>query len=255
MNYILPAKLVDKRLNGRKPPDWKLAVISFRDRKGSDGLVRAFDAHPLGHTVFYGQEAFAESPSVFEANLGEEKVGLLTRCIWGGPQAAILVEELAYLGVKYLIGYGSAGVLDPALHLGQQVFVSAALANDGTSRAYNQSENLEADPDLLRLTTKLGRNLGCTLTPVTAVTVDSFYRETEELASIWRQQGAQIVNFEASAFYAVSKACGVKSIWLSHVSDRLGDKWEDWFWDRDEATRVSEKICVELARLLRALPK
>ena len=67
MNYIVPAKLVDKCLNRRKRPAWKLAVIPFRDRRGSDGLVRAFDAHPLGHTVFYGQEAFAESPFVFEA--------------------------------------------------------------------------------------------------------------------------------------------------------------------------------------------
>ena len=69
MNYIVPGRLVEKRLNGRKPPGWKVAVISFRDRKGSDGLVRAFNAHPLPYTAFYGQEAFAESPFVFEANL------------------------------------------------------------------------------------------------------------------------------------------------------------------------------------------
>ena len=29
------------------------------------------------------------------------------------------------------------------------------------------------------------------------------YSESEQLASIWRQQGAQIVDFDASAFYAV----------------------------------------------------
>jgi hypothetical protein len=99
MNYIVPAMLVDKRLDGRKPPVWKLAVVSFRDRKGSEGLVRAFVAHPLGHTVFYGQEAFAESPFVFEAILGEEKVGLLTRCIWGGPQASLVgLSDLPVLG-------------------------------------------------------------------------------------------------------------------------------------------------------------
>jgi len=99
MNYIVPAKLVDKRLNERKTPGWKFAVISFRDRKGSDGLVRAFDAHPLNYTVFYGQEAFAESPFVFEANLDGEKIGLLTRCIWGGPQASLLgLSDLPVLG-------------------------------------------------------------------------------------------------------------------------------------------------------------
>jgi uridine phosphorylase len=242
MNYIEPTKLVEKRLNGQKPPDWKLAVISCRDRKGSDGLVRAFDAYPLGHTVFYGQEAFAESRFVFEANLGEDKIGLLTRCIWGGPQTAILVEELACLGVKYLIGYGSAGALDPALHLGQQVVASSAFANDGTSGAYTQAERIEADADLITMALRSGEKIGRGLTPVTAVTVESFYRESEQLVSIWHRQGAQIVNFEVSPLYAVSRSCGAKSIWLSHVSDRLYDKWEDWFWDRDKATRISETV-------------
>lgn len=83
MVYISTAKLVEKRLNGRKHPAWKLAVLSFRDRKGSDGLVRTFRAEPLRDTVFYGQEAFAESPFVFEADPDGEKIGLITRCIWG----------------------------------------------------------------------------------------------------------------------------------------------------------------------------
>jgi len=255
MNYIVPAKLVEKRLNGRKPPDWKLAVISFRDRKGSDGLVQAFEARPLPYTAFYGQEAFAESPFVFEANVEDQQIGLITRCIWGGPQTAILVEELACLGVKYLIGYGSAGALDPALHLGQQVVASSAFANDGTSRAYTEAVRIEADAELIEMALRSGEKIGRGLTTVTAVTVESFYRESEQLVSIWRRQGAQIVNFDVSPLYAVSRDCGVKSIWLSHVSDRLSDKWDDWFWDRDEATRISENICVELARLLRALPK
>jgi uridine phosphorylase len=254
MLYISATKLVAGRLNGGKPPAWKLAVLSFRDRKGSDGLVRAFDAYPLNHTVFYGQEAFAESPFVYEAKLDGENIGLITRCIWGGPQAAILVEELACLGVKYLIGYGSAGAIDSSLRLGQQVVVSSAVASDGTSKTYYQTEEIAADPRLLRVVLKSARNIGCEMTPVKAITVDSFYRETEELVSSWRSQGAQIVNFDASPFYTVSKFYNVKSIWLSHISDRLVGKWDSWFWDRDEATRLSEKVCIELARLIRALP-
>lgn len=248
MIYISAAKLVAGRLNGEKPPAWKLAVLSFRDRKGSDGLVRALDAYPLDHTVFYGQEAFAESPFVYEARLDGENIGVITRCIWGGPQAAILVEELACLGVTYLIGYGSAGAIDSSLQLGQQVVVSSAVASDGTSKAYHQTEKIAADLDLLRLVLESGRNIGCEMTPVTAITVDTFYRETEELVSTWRRQGTQIVNFEASPFYAVSRAFNVKSIWLSHVSDRLIGAWESWFWDRNEATRVSERICVDLCK-------
>jgi purine-nucleoside phosphorylase len=128
MVYISAAELLAKRLGNRQPPRWRSAVISFRDRKGSDGLMRALRAEPILDNIFYGQEAFAESPFVFEANVQGEKVGLITRCIWGGPQAAILIEELACLGVKYLIGYGSAGAIDSSLQLGEQVVASSAIA-------------------------------------------------------------------------------------------------------------------------------
>jgi uridine phosphorylase len=255
MVYISAAELLAKRLGNRRPPRWQSAVISFRDRKGSDGLMRALRAEPILDNIFYGQEAFAESPFVFEANVQGEKVGLITRCIWGGPQAAILIEELACLGVKYLIGYGSAGAIDSSLQLGEQVVASSAIASDGTSKAYAQSELIEADADLMRLVLESARKFRCEIIPVRAITVDTFYRETKDLVSIWRRQGAQIVNFDVSPFYAVSKVYNIKSIWISHVSDRLVGKWENWFWDRDKTTRLSEMICTELCSLIRALPQ
>jgi uridine phosphorylase len=157
-----------------------------------------------------------------------------------------MVEELAHLGVRYVIGYGSAGALDPSLALGQQVLAASAIGADGTSSAYNHSGIIEADPDLLQMTLRSAAGVGSSVTPVVAVTVDTFYRETKDLVAEWRGQGAQIVTFDASPLYAVAKACGIKTMWLSHVSDRLGGQWDDWFWDRDAATRVSERICAEL---------
>jgi hypothetical protein len=62
MLYISAAKLVAGRLNGGTPPAWKLAALSFRDRKGSDGLVRAFDAYPLNHTVFMARKRSPNRP-------------------------------------------------------------------------------------------------------------------------------------------------------------------------------------------------
>jgi uridine phosphorylase len=227
-----------------------MGVLCFRDRKSSDGLVQALGAEPLGQNVFYGQEAFAESPFVYEATLEGTKMGVMTRCIWGGPQIAILVEELAYLGVKCLIGYGLAGSIDPSLQLGQQVIASAAIPNDGVSRAYNQKERIAADPSLETLAIQAITSLPCEFNRVTVATVDALYRETEEAVAGWREQGAQIINMETSPFYSASKACAVKSIWIGHISDRLIDKWEDWHWKRDEPTRLNERICVELARLV-----
>src|SRR5262249_22646816 len=58
----------------------------------------------------------------------------------GGPSAAIVLTELAELGVKRAIRVGTCGALDPALAHGDLVVVGEALATDGTSRALGADE-------------------------------------------------------------------------------------------------------------------
>jgi len=54
----------------------------------------------------------------------------------GAPSTAILVEELAKLGVHTLIRIGNSGGLAPELELGELVVTRAAVRDDGTSRSY-----------------------------------------------------------------------------------------------------------------------
>ena len=54
----------------------------------------------------------------------------------GAPSTAILVEELAKVGVRDLIRIGNSGGLDPALELGDLVVTTGAVRDDGTSRSY-----------------------------------------------------------------------------------------------------------------------
>ena len=55
----------------------------------------------------------------------------------GAPVVAIVMEELAALGVKTIVGIGTAGGLSPDLEVGQAVLCSAALRDDGTSHHYS----------------------------------------------------------------------------------------------------------------------
>lgn len=107
--YITPEAVMKHRFQTNPRPVWDVAVICFRDYKGSQILVKTFNASPLGYKVLYGIEEFDGAPVVYEAELLGKRVGIITRCNWGAPQAAILVEELIELGVKYIIGYGAAG--------------------------------------------------------------------------------------------------------------------------------------------------
>ena len=66
----------------------------------------------------------------------------------GGPSAAIVLQELAELGVRRAIRVGTCGALDPELVHGELVVAADSLAEDGASRALGAGETAEPDPGL-----------------------------------------------------------------------------------------------------------
>ena len=234
--FITPEKLIRRRFDDeREIPNWDAAIICFRDQRGSEALIRALSGRPLGRKVFWGMEETVAQANVYAAEVEGKQIGIVARCIWGGPQAAILVEELSAIGVPAVIGYGAAGSLDPSLSHGAQVAVSLAPATDGTSKHYAMGP-FRPDQELLDSVTSASQ--------VTAATVDAVYRETPRIVDEWRGMGARIVNMEAAPFYAAAKACGIRALWLGHVSDVLIGDWEDWYVDRRDMTAGTIDNCL-----------
>jgi len=156
---------------------------------------------------------------------------LVTHCLWGGPQTAILVEELTALGVREIIGFGVAGSLMDTLPKGTQIVATHALATDGTSRAYSAAADAVADAELAATLIGTARRLGIAVAPVTIATVDALYRETPADVQRWIGLGAQAINMETTPLYAVASVCGVRSVWLGHISDTLSATtvtWDSW---------------------------
>ena len=182
-------------------------------------------------------EETSELPLVYECEYASTSIGIVTCCIWGGPQAAILVEELSALNVSTVIGFGCAGSISPEISHGTQIFVDRALATDGTSKAY-RTIDIVFRPD--------GRMMDCVSdsVPVVAATVDAVYQETPEIIANFREERAQVVNMESAPFYAAAAACNMASLWLGNVSDVLveGGKWNGWFGDRSEIDRKTVEV-------------
>ncbi|MEF3305443.1 phosphorylase family protein [Paenibacillus sp. GYB003] len=249
--YISPSVVMKNRFRQHPAPDWKLAVICFRDYKGSQLLVRTFGAEPVGYKVLYGMEEFEGSPVVYEADIAGSKVGIVTRCNWGGPQAAILVEELAELGVERIVGFGAAGSIVGRIGKGTQLIASRALLTDGTSRAYIRDEtSLDCDPSwtaIAKETAAAAEADGETVRFAAAANVDALYRETRGLIEELREAGAEIVNMETAALYAAARVCGVKSVWVGFASDCLdGDEWDDWHIDLLKPAEATARLCLDL---------
>ena len=137
----------------------------------------------------------------------------------GAPSAAIVIHELAELGVRSAIRVGTCGALDPSLRLGDLLRVETALGDTGVNRALGgrgDSDLGTVAPDS-RLTTRLeAAGAGA---PVTVATTDLFYEGTGEARERWIAAGAGAVDMETAALFALGPGLGMSVACLLVVSD------------------------------------
>jgi len=229
--YITPEALMRLRFGEARRPRWDIGILCFRGQLGSEALARALGARPVLEKTLYGYSESAVHGDVHEAVLGEARVVLVPRCLWGGPQTAILVEELVCLGARIILGFGVAGSLAADLPKGTQVVASAGVVTDGTSRAYTTRDEVPADAGLAAALGAAAVARGIDLVPVKVATVDALYRETPADVHGWLRRGARAVNMETAPLYAAAAVCEVRSLWLGHISDTLSldsQEWESW---------------------------
>jgi uridine phosphorylase len=248
--FITPQSVMRYRFSENPVPQWETAVICFRDDRGSKTLVTTLNARPLGYKVLYGMEEFPGASFVYQAEMAGKTVGVITRCNWGGPQAAIVVEELAALGVKRVIGYGAAGSFHEQVPRGTQVWVTRALLSDGTSQSYLAGVGaVNASESVAQRLQALAATLGISLANVCAASVDALYRETNAAVAQWHQAGAEVVTMESGAFYAAAEVLGLDHIWLGFVSDYLGPLgWQEWHGRLDAMEHITANLILELMR-------
>jgi len=229
--YITPEALLRLRFGDGARPAWDLAILSFRGEAGTQALVSKLNARPLTRKVLYGLEVSLDRPAVYEAQLGDRSIVLVTHCLWGGPQTAILVEELAALGVRQIVGFGVAGALVDTLPKGTQIVAESGLATDGTSRGYTSAASAAADAGLAATLVATATRLGIAVVSAKIATVDALYRETPADVERWVGLGAQAINMETTPLYAAASVCDVRAVWLGHISDTLSlttQTWDSW---------------------------
>lgn len=221
--------------------------MCFRGYDQSARFVQRADAKVV-KTGFYSQlDVSPDEHRVFETTCGEHTIGIITCCQWGGPQAAMLVEDLCALGVRHIIGWGAAGGFC-GVHKGAHALASESLALDGASRAYCSDLVLLPDSGLIERAMQTADALGIELNGMRMATTDAIYRETPDLVERWKQLGAKAVNMESSALYAAARCCGAKALWIGCISDCLGEEWDDWHETFPQGEEESVRLCLALAR-------
>ncbi len=134
----------------------------------------------------------------------------------GAPSAAIVLHELAELGVRRAIRTGTCGALEPALALGELIVAERALPGDGVSRALGERRPVPADPGLVERLAGAGRG-------GLVATTDLFYEPSGDERERWIDAGALAVEMEAAALFSIGPRVGVEVACLLVVSDVFGD--------------------------------
>jgi len=123
----------------------------------------------------------------------------------GGPSTAIVVEELARIGVKNMIRIGSAGALKEGLEVGDLVCIQGAVRDDGTSKSYVE-ESFPAIPDydLLNACVESAREQKYRCHVGMARSHDMIYNDRkEEVYQYWGERNVYASDMETAALFVV----------------------------------------------------
>jgi DeoD family purine-nucleoside phosphorylase len=162
----------------------------------------------------------------------------------GGPSAAIVLEELARLGLRRAVRVGTCGALDAGLALGDLVVARDAIAADGTSRALGAGDRVPADA---RITAALAAD--ARTRAGTVVSTDLFYDPDPERNRRWCADGALAVEMEAATLFAVGAQRGLAVGAVLAVSDRLSADGRERIDDRALLDAAEAMAAVAIAAL------
>ena len=141
----------------------------------------------------------------------------------GGSFSVLVAEQLFVSGCELLISIASAGRIGEANHLHDRILIERALRDEGTSHHYLEPALFaEADGELIALATRAIENRGCRAMVGSTWTTDAPFRETAETIEYRRLQGLLVVEMEAAALYAFSRACNKPVLCIAHVTNQLG---------------------------------
>jgi uridine phosphorylase len=239
---LTPEQVLQLRGVNRDDFHFDVAIFCFRGPTASRKVLNAFPVTRIEPDILYGSAAYA-------GRVGDQQLVIVPRVVWGGPVTAILLEELACLGVQTAIGFGAAGSLVSPQYIGEVFVADQALCNDGTSQQYTDEPFASPTPELLDLAVTLASQAGAPPVVGAVHTTDALYQEWSARVRQWREAGATFVNLETSPFYAVAACRGIKAIYLGLVTDYVGDPtgWDHGLWDRPNTT---DALIVKLTQQL-----
>ena len=171
----------------------------------------------------------------------------------GAPLAAGYMEELIASGANKIIAVGGCGVLHPDTDVGHAFVIETAVRDEGTSYQYVPAdEEVFASPaakDVIKATLEHHQ---VPYKVVKSWTTDAIYRETINRRDARIAQGCDVVEMEASAFFAVAKYRNITFGQLVYGWDLVvpeGWDYRDWNDRKDDRLNMFHLAVEACSRL------
>jgi uridine phosphorylase len=157
----------------------------------------------------------------------------------GAPLAAAFLEELIAVGVTKFIVCGGCGVLDPEIAAGHPVILTSAVRDEGTSYHYlAPSREVRPHPKAVESLEKVFRDAGLEYRTCKTWTTDAIYRETPARRKMRLDEGCDVVEMEAAAFFAVAQFREVILGQVVYGGDLvIPDGWDGRDWHKRKEDR------------------
>jgi DeoD family purine-nucleoside phosphorylase len=138
----------------------------------------------------------------------------------GCPSAAIVIEELAMLGVKRMLRIGTCGGLQADLKLGDLIVALSAVPADATAtHIVGEPHAPTADWSLVHGAVHAAKELGKPVRVGPIVSSDVFYNADDGQYRRWSDRGILAVEMEAAVLFTLGALRKVKAGCLLTVSD------------------------------------
>jgi 5'-methylthioadenosine phosphorylase/purine-nucleoside phosphorylase len=170
----------------------------------------------------------------------------------GAPSTAIVVEELAQLGVRRLLRVGTCGGLQPDLAFGELIVALTAVPQDRTSWTYVPEPHCPtADWELVHGLVHAAKELGERPRVGPIVSSDVFYNPDRDQYRRWADMGVLAVEMEAAALFTLGALRKLEAGCLLAVSDLLAEGKSRRIGD-DELRAAIERMTILALRTVTA---
>ena len=178
----------------------------------------------------------------------QEQTILVYQAGLGAALSAGMLEEVIAMGAKHFIACGGCGVLDDHVDVGHPFIISSAIRDEGVSYHYlAPAREVNAHPDAILALKAALENRQIQYNLAKTWTTDAIYRETIDKRARRVEEGCEIVEMEAAAFFAVAAFRDVIFGQIVYGGDLVKPEgWDGRKWNsRTETRRLIFDLAVE----------